>query len=109
MRNRRKYTYTSSVGPEHFPPGSAQSRAAARGLLMENQKRVQMIFSCPEDPLNLETSECFRSMCPDGTIIEVVLFDGNADELSRAEQEEFILGYPISYDGKRNTVEQLEE
>jgi hypothetical protein len=65
---------------------------------MENQKRVQMIFCCPEDPLNLETSKCFRSMCPDGTIMEVILFDGNADELSQAEQEEFILRHPISND-----------
>jgi hypothetical protein len=97
MRTRSKPRYESTVRPDHFPIGSAESRAAARQLLEENQKRVQVIFSCPEEPLDLIASECFRSMCPDGTILEVICFHGNGDELSEAEHEAFVLRHPIRY------------
>jgi hypothetical protein len=66
-------------------------------MLQKNQKRVALIFGCREEPLNLATSTCYRSMCPDGTIIEVVQFDGNPRELTDAEMDEFILKHPISW------------
>lgn len=89
--------------PEEFPVGSAHSRAAVRGLLIQNQKRIQVIFDCPEEPLSLEESECFRSACPDGTIIEVVELAGNGSELSESELEKFVLRHAISQDGNRNS------
>src|SRR4051812_3705653 len=77
--------------PEEFPLGSPQSRAAARTMLQKNQKRVGIIVHCKDMPLNLANSTCCRYLCPDGiTIMEVVEFDGNADELSATEIEEFI-------------------
>lgn len=97
MKSRGKSRSYSSIRPEHFPVGSAESRAAARQLLTGNQKRIQIIFGCPEEPLDLEASECIRSMCPNGTILEVILFHGNGDELSEAEHEEFVLRQPIRY------------
>jgi hypothetical protein len=95
MKNRPKHRYPLNVRPEHFPIGSVESRTAARQLLEENQKRVQMIFTCPEEPLDLIASECFRSRCPDGTILELIYFHGNGDELSEGEHEEFVLRHPI--------------
>lgn len=83
--------------PEQFPVGSAQSRAAARALLSQNQKRIQVIVNCPELPLNVETSRCVRNACPDGTILEVLEIDGNAAELTEAQLDEFVLRHPISY------------
>jgi hypothetical protein len=103
MAKRRKSTSAieklisrrASIRPEEFPVGSAQSRAAVRELLVQSQKRIQLIFACPEGPLNLEESRCFRSACPDGTIIEVVELTGNSAELSESELEKFILSHPI--------------
>ena len=63
---------------------------------MQSQKRIQVIFAGREEPLNLEESRCFRSSCPDGTIIEVVELAGNDAELSESQLEEFILRHPIS-------------
>ncbi len=83
------------IRPEDFPVGSAQSRAAVRELLMQTENRISLIFSCPENPLNLERSRCCRYGCPDGSIIEVVDLAGNAAELSESELEEFILRHPI--------------
>src|SRR4051812_48856853 len=83
------------IRPEEFPVGSAQSRAAVRELLMQTHKRIVVIFACPEEPLNLGESRCFRSGCPDGTIIEVVHLAGNSAELSELELEKFILRHPI--------------
>lgn len=99
----------SSIRPEQFPVGSAQSRAAARALLAQNQKRILVIFHYPELPLDLEKSRCVRNECPDGTILEVLELDGNAAELTEAQLDEFALRHPISYEGERNTDQQLEE
>jgi hypothetical protein len=114
MAKRRKSTSAigkvppqhTAIRPEDFPVGSAQSRAAMRDLLMQAQKRIQLIFACPDEPLKLEESRCFRSACPDGTIIEVLELAGNAAELSESELEEFILRHPIIYDRNRNTYPQ---
>lgn len=103
MARRRKSTSAierllsrrASIRPEESPVGSAQSRAAVRELLVQSQKRIQLIFACPEEPLNLEESRCFRSACPDGTILEVVELAGNSAELSESELEKFILSHPI--------------
>lgn len=108
-KNKELPQQGSSIRPEHFPVGSAQSRAAARALLSQNQKRIQLIFHCAELPLNLETSRCVRNACPDGTILEVVELDGNADELAKDELEEFVLRHPIAYKNERNTGLQSEE
>ena len=99
---------TQCFRPEEFPTGSAQSRAAARALVLQNQKRIQVIVSCPEQPLNLDTSECHRYRIPDGTEIVVLELDGNDAELSEAELEEFILRHPLSCEPERNSYEQLE-
>lgn len=110
MSNRRKPSRAYRelypppfLRPEEFPIGSAQSRACARRLLMDNQKRIQVVFSCPDTTLQLKTSTCTRYTIPDGTLIEVLHLDGNADELSESELEQFILRFPISYHGERNT------
>jgi len=101
---------TLGLRPEEFPLGSPQSRAAARGMLLKNQKRVTVIIACRGRALNLAASTCYRYICPDGvTVMEVVFFDGNAEELSKAETEEFILRHPIRHDCERNTYDQSRE
>lgn len=116
MSNRRKSRkrkgsaeHGSNIRPEQFPVASPQSRAAARALLARNQKRIKVIFHCPELPLCLENSRCFRNECPDGTILEVLEIDGNIAELTEVQLEEFVLRHPISYQGERNTDHQLGE
>ena len=110
-KDRRTRTGTSAVSfrPEQFPLGSPQSRAAVRALLLQNQKRLQFFFFCPELPLNLEKSKCVRYTISDGTLIEVIQFDGNADELTDTELEEFILRHPINSECERNTHVQSKE
>jgi hypothetical protein len=96
--SRRSLTPSPGLRPEEFPVGSAQSRAAVRTLLLNKQKRIAVILTCQELPLRLETSTCTRNMTPGGTIIEVVCIDGNVDEMTEAQLDEFILRHPIHYE-----------
>jgi hypothetical protein len=102
LRSRRMAKGLPTAGrelrPEDFAVGSRRSRAAARALLSENQKRIALIFDCKDLPLNLETSTCVRNMSSDSTIIEVVCIDGNVGEITEAELDQFILQHPICYE-----------
>ncbi len=82
--------------PEDFPVGSLESRAAARALLLQTQRRFRMIFCCKErceeEPLNLDTSTCKRQTWPDGSLVEIICLDGSDSELTEEEFEAFIAG-----------------
>jgi hypothetical protein len=86
---------TQDPRPADFPVGSLQSRAAARALLLQQQKRVQLIFSVDGEPLNLETSTCERQVWPDGALFELVMLDGSDTDLTDAQLEAFIQQHPV--------------
>lgn len=90
--------------PSDYEIGSLESRAAARALLVETQKRVRLVFFVIGQPLNLETSTCERSWWPDGTLYEQVLLDRTNKDLTQAALDEFVSRFPIETLGERNSV-----
>jgi hypothetical protein len=78
-----------------FPVGSLQSRASARALLLQQQKRFQLIFYVEGEPLNLERSTCERRIWPDGTLFDLVMFHGDDTDLAEGQREAFIQQHPI--------------
>ena len=106
MRKRPKpfLSRTAGLRPEDAPLGSLESRAAARAWLLQNQKRYQLIFAGYDDgiPLNLENSTCDRQIWPDGSLFELVMLDGPAEDLTEEQLQAFIDRHPI----KRNTTAQ---
>jgi hypothetical protein len=88
----------SSLKPGDYELGSLQSRAAARAFLDATLRRNLMIFSCEEEPLNLESSTCHRMLWPDGSLVEMVLLDGRASDLTDEQLEEFIHRFPMRDD-----------
>ena len=85
---------TRDLRPADFPVGSLQSRAAARALLLQGQKRYELIFHTDE-PLNLETSTCERRIWPDGTLFALVMLDGRDTDLTDEQLEAFIQQHPV--------------
>lgn len=87
---------TDKPGPEHFPLGSAQSRAAARAeldrrqcttqettvLFWVNFPKTDAVTPRAEQTIDPNTVECYRT--PDGSIIRVVSidWDGNGKRVS---------------------------
>jgi hypothetical protein len=88
--------------PEDAPLGSVESRAAARAWLLQNRKRYQVIFAGYEDssPLNLENSTCDRQIWPNGSLFELIMLDGPAEDLTEEQLQAFIDRHPI----RRNTL-----
>ena len=81
--------------PADFPVGSLQSRAAARALLLQQQKRITLIFCVEGEPLNLERSTCERRIWPNGTLFDLVMLDGDDTDLTDAQLEAFIQKHPV--------------
>jgi len=95
-RRTRETEQHSGFSGWDFPIGSIESRAAVRAALLQTQKRVQVVFSCPETGSpDLENATCDRYIF-DGTLIETVLIDGDVNQLSEDQWEEFLARYPIS-------------
>lgn len=46
-------------------------------------------------PLHLATSTCVRRLSLDGTLTEIVQFDGDGKELSKEEVDRFVERFPI--------------
>ena len=97
------------VRPADFPVGSLESRAAVRALLVEEQKRFQLIYYVIGKPRNLEASTCERQIWPDGSLFELVMLDGRDTDLTEAQLEAFIQQHPVVNRGGRNTDEQSDD
>lgn len=63
-----------------------------------------MIFAGYKDdsPLNLENSSCNREIWPDGSLFELIMLDGPAEDLTEEQLQAFIDRHPI----KRNMTAQ---
>jgi hypothetical protein len=94
----------TGLRPEDAPIGSLESRAAARAWLLQNRKRYQMVFAGYKDdgPLNLENSTCDRQIWLDGSLFELIMLDGPAEDLTEEQLQAFIDRHPI----RRNTTAQ---
>jgi hypothetical protein len=88
-------TIDSTPKPSDYELGSLQSRASARAVLDAGLRRIQIIFSCEEEPLHLETSTCERILWPGGYVAEMVMLDGRTSDLTEKQLEEFISRFPI--------------
>jgi hypothetical protein len=88
--------------PEDFAVGSPQSRAAARALLMRNQRRFQLVLYGMDEPLNLETSTCERQIWPDGTQFDLICLDGRMRDLTDEQLQAFVEKHSIVDNRGRN-------
>jgi len=61
----------------------------------ETRKPFRFVADGVYKPLHLDTSTCTRYLTADGTLTEVVILDGNSDDLSPEELEKFIASFPI--------------
>src|ERR1035438_8910598 len=94
-RNTGLCARAQDLHPADFAVGSLQSRAAARALLLQHQKRAKLILSVEGKPLSLETSTCKRQIGLDGTLVEFVMLDGDDTDLTDAQLEAFIQQHPV--------------
>ncbi len=89
----------SELRPGEFPLGSEQSRAAARFLLTarnEAPHETLRIVVGRTGPRSLENCDCIRTLCQDGTLLEVVgLHGGNLGGLSDEELDEWVARFPV--------------
>jgi len=92
--------------PGDYEQGSLKSRAAARARL-DKLQIVRLIFSCPQEPLNLQTSRCHREIWPGDILFESVQLDGRLTDLTEEQLDQFIQRFPIETDRGRNTKAQL--
>jgi hypothetical protein len=92
----------STPKPSDYEVGSLRSRAAARAVLDANVQRIQLIFSCEDEPLNLQTSTCERTLWPNA-LVEMVFLDGRASDLTDQQLDEFTRRFPIKDDCERNS------
>jgi hypothetical protein len=51
------------------------------------------------NPLNLATSRCTRTLCPNGTLLEVVHLDGIHGNLNDEELDRFVGSFPVNIMG----------
>ena len=96
----------STPKPADYELGSLESRAAARALhnaRREPSQRIQLIFSCPDIPLNLEKSTCSRHMWPGGILFEMLFMDGNDADLTDEQLAAFIQRFPIQASDEHDT------
>lgn len=102
---------SGSPRPGDYELGSLESRAAARAMLdrrlTQQQKRFRVHVRAIGKSLKLENTRCTRSMWPDGTVSEMMKFDGG-DSLTAAQREQLeqlIRRVPI--DGKEHVLSEF--
>jgi hypothetical protein len=70
--------------------------APARDYLQNPHERLRLIVSAMDHDLSLATSRCIRTLCTNGTLIEVVRLDGIRGELSDDALDQFVSGFPVN-------------
>jgi len=72
------------------------------GLRLDKLERSLATVDGPRETLRvlvrgwtMASSECTRTLCPDGTLLECVRLDGSGAELPDGELERFIASFPI--------------
>jgi hypothetical protein len=70
-----------------FPP--------APDYRLNPRERLRVIVAAMDHDLSLTTSTCSRTLCGDGTLLEVVDLDGTRADLSEEELDRFVATFPI--------------
>jgi hypothetical protein len=64
--------------------------------LRNPRDRLRLIVCAMDHDLSLETSTCTRSLCANGTLMEVVRLDGIRGDLTDEELDRFVAGFPVT-------------
>ena len=73
----------------------------SRVKTLERQKRaaskppLRVVVSGVVGPCDLATATCRRTLCPDGTLLELVTLNSSTNGLSDEELERFVTSFPI--------------
>ena len=67
--------------------------------LQNPRDRFRLVVSGMDHPLNLATSRCTRTLCPNGTLLEVVHLDGIRGNLNDEEVDRFVGSFPVNIMG----------
>lgn len=70
-------------------------RRVEQVLTPEDKEPFRVIITLPWKKLDLTRSTCTRYRCDDGTVTEVLHLDGDAEDISPEELEQFIQSFPI--------------
>jgi hypothetical protein len=60
------------------------------------RERLRVIGAAMDHDLSLATSTCSRTLCGDGTLLEVVKLDGIRGDLSEEALDQFVSGFPVN-------------
>jgi hypothetical protein len=63
------------------------------------RERLRLIVTAMDHDLSLATSTCSRTLCADGTLLELVNLDGIRGDLSDEALDEFVNGFPVAIVG----------
>jgi hypothetical protein len=63
--------------------------------LKNPRDRLRLVVCAMDHDLRLDTSTCTRTLCSNGTLMEVVHLDGIRGELSDGELDQFVSGFPV--------------
>jgi hypothetical protein len=64
-------------------------------FLRNPRERLRVIVADMDHDLSLATSTCSRTLCGDGTLMELVNLDGIGGELSDEALDRFVASFPI--------------
>jgi hypothetical protein len=77
-----------------------QSRLNKLELVWNTAKAPRSVFrvivSAIAKPLNWETSKCTRTLSANGSLLEVLILDGNCRDASEKEFDQFVARFPLT-------------
>jgi hypothetical protein len=93
---------------------------ARRVLRLENRlqlsgnprQRFRMVVTRMDRRPSLEGARCQRSLCPDGTLLEMVRLDRSVEgrgELADAELDRWVAGFPVQHCAAAGSFRWLEQ
>jgi len=65
-------------------------------MAKEPRSVFRVIVSAIAKPLNWETSTCTRTLSANGSLLEVLILDGNCGDVSDQEFDQFVGRFPLS-------------
>ncbi len=72
------------------------------GQSREPRKRLRLVITRADRKPSLENAECRRTLCPDGTLMELVHLENSReghDELSEEALDRFVESFPVRNSG----------
>ena len=60
------------------------------------RERLRVIVAAMDHDLSLATSTCSRTLCADGTLLELVNLDGIRGDLTDEALDEFVSRFPVT-------------